>query len=133
MAKLNYFLILVGLLVSVATSIYAARPWGDNYAYQEASGYFILLLFELWIVLPFLVLFRLNKVCLNSLHYLKLMFFVCIIVADFAAYIYVDSILTSSGSTSALIFVFLPIYQLSLLGAVIVFGWIASKLLKGPK
>ena len=130
MARLNFILILTGLLVSVVTSVYAARPWGDNYAYQETSGYFTLLLWELWIGLPFLALILLNKACMKSPHHLKLLFVVSVIGAGFAAYIYVDSTFFSSGSTSALIFIFLPIYQLMFIGAAGVISLIVSKVLK---
>ena len=115
---LNYALIVLGLLISVGTSIYAAQPWGDNYAYQDISGYFSLLLWELWIGLPFLVLYLLNKNYSNSSAHLKLLFVACLLGSIFASYIYVDSIMFSSSSTSALIFIFMPAYQLIFLAII---------------
>ena len=118
MKTLNYALIVLGLLISVGISIYAAQPWGDNYAYQDISGYFSLLLWELWIGLPFVVLYLLNKHYSNSSVHLKLLFVACLIGSIFASYIYVDSIIFSSSSTSALIFIFLPAYQLFFLAII---------------
>jgi len=116
--KFNYILIVLGFLISVATSIYAARPWGDNYAYQEISGYFSLLLWELWIGVPFYVLYLLNKKYRSSSAHLKLLLFTCLVGSIFGAYIYVDSIVFSTSSTSALIFIFLPVYQLIFLAVI---------------
>ena len=40
-------------LATVAIGIHMARPWGDNYAYRDASGYGVLALMLLWAVSPY--------------------------------------------------------------------------------
>ena len=118
MKTINFIFIALGLLVSIGTSIYAAQPWGDNYAYQDISGYFLLLIWEFWIGLPFLLLYLFNKKYSNSNTHLKLLLFASLIVSIFGNYIYVESIVFSSSSTSALIFIFLPLYQLIFLAII---------------
>jgi len=112
MRVINRILITFGLFVSVSFSLYAAQPWGENYAYQDISGYFSLFLFEFWIFLPFFILFLLNNKYKNSNKHLKLLTMVCVLISLSAAYIYFESTVLGSSSTSSLIFLFLPLYQL---------------------
>ena len=112
MKSVNYILISLGIFASVFISIHAAQPWGDNYAYQDISGYLSLLFFELWICLPFLVLFLQNKIYKNSNTHLKFLTLICLFIVISSTYIYIESIFYSSSSTSSLIFLFLPVYQL---------------------
>lgn len=115
MTKLNNVLILLGLLISVGVSIYAAQPWGDNYAYQDVSGYLGLFVWELWISAPFLCLYLLNSHYNNSSAHMKLLLASCLIGSVVVSAIYVESIVFSSSSTGALVFVFMPGYQLMFL------------------
>lgn len=129
----NVLLIVTGWLCTVGTSIYAARPWGGNYAYQDASGYFALLLWELWIGLPFVILLVLNRAYRHSAAHLKLLLFACLIGSIFAAYVYVDATVFSISSTSALIFIFLPAYQLVLLAIVAAVCWVMTIALRSKR
>ena len=128
---MNYVLILLGFLISAGILVYAAQPWGDNYAYQEFSGYVSLLLWELWVGLPFLALYLLNRKYSSSSPHLKLLFFACLIGSISASCIYADSILFSRSSTSALIYAALPVYQLLFLAIVGVVCVIMTKRVRG--
>jgi hypothetical protein len=118
MKTINFIFIALGLLVSAGISIYAAQPWGDNYAYQDISGYFGLLIWELWIGLPFLLLYWFVKKYKDSNTHMRLLLFASLVVCVLGNYIYVESIVFSSSSTSALVFIFLPLYQLIFLAIV---------------
>lgn len=129
MKIVNYLLIAVGISTSLGMSIYAAQPWGDNYAYQNISGYLGLILWDLWVALPFALLYLLNRRYRNSKPHLRLMFIACLIGSCFVAYIYIDSIMFSTSSTSALIFIFLPLYQLIFVAIIGSICMVISKLL----
>jgi hypothetical protein len=48
-------------MITLTLLIYMAQPWGDNYAYQNLSGYIGLLGFALWATLPYLMIIFLAK------------------------------------------------------------------------
>ncbi len=52
----------VAALSTLALMVHAARPWGDNYAYQDFWGYARLLLLAVWVTLPYLLLVSWPKV-----------------------------------------------------------------------
>lgn len=112
MKRINNTLIIVGLLLSLFLSTYAAQPWGDNYAYQSAKGYITLALLDLWILFPFLLLYLINRSYQHSARHMRLMFGACFVGSIGAACLYIKSIMYTSSSTAALIFLFLPAYQL---------------------
>jgi len=45
-------LLLVLAVATLGIGVYMAQPWGDNYAYQDASGYLSLAAMLLWAVSP---------------------------------------------------------------------------------
>lgn len=112
MRVINNILVLLGVIVSLGVSIYAAQPWGDNYAYQTVDGYPILALLELWILFPFLIFYFLNNTYHQSARHMRLMFGVCMLGSIGVAAAYLKFVLFSGGSTAALIFLFFPGYQL---------------------
>jgi hypothetical protein len=112
MNKINNILVVTGLLVSLFLSLYAAQPWDDNYAYQTTRDYIILALLNLWVLFPFILLYLINKAYQHSARHMRLMFGACFIGSIGAACIYIKSIMYSTSSTSSLIFLFLPAYQL---------------------
>ena len=129
MKRINYILIIAGMLISFGMVIYAAQPWGGNYAYKQGYGYLLLFVGVLWVALPFFLLYLLNRNYPNSKPHLILIFVACLICSAFAAYIYIASIVFSTSSTSALIFIFLPLYQMFFLSIMGLLCWIITKLL----
>jgi hypothetical protein len=104
-------LIGAGIAGSIGASIYAARPWGGNYAYQDASGYLQLLLWEGFIALPYVLLYLVARRYGAGARQLAVLLFSCLLLSGFGVYAYVDAVLFSTSSTSALIFLVLPVYQ----------------------
>jgi hypothetical protein len=130
---INNALILLGLLLSVGVSIFTAQPWGDNYAYQDASGYLMLLAGELWICAPFAGLYFLNRVFRHSLAHKKLLLISCVLGSVLVSALYVDAIVFSSSSTSALIFLVMPIYQWIFLIVVLVISLVMGRWIKSTR
>lgn len=44
--------LLVFAVTTLGIGVYMAQPWGDNYAYQDASGYLSLAAMLLWAISP---------------------------------------------------------------------------------
>jgi hypothetical protein len=110
------FLAMGAALGTLAVMIYAARPWGDNYAYQGLGGYARLLLLSMWAILPYLVLFFMSK---HSVHFetkavLVLIGALLICVGGMAAY--VDATWLRPDPQGGLAFLAVPFYQLIILG-----------------
>jgi drug/metabolite transporter (DMT)-like permease len=129
----NRILILLGLLVSIGVSIFAAQPWGDNYAYQDITGYLMLFAAELWICAPFVGLYFLNRAYRYSPAHKKVLLISCVIGSVLVSVLYVNGIVFSSGSTSALIFLFMPIYQLVFIFVVLVISQAMSRWIKSTQ
>ena len=127
MKAYNQIIIYLGLAITVALSIYSARPWGDNYAYQSISGYLNLILFEAWLSIPFIILHFLNKKYGNNYILKYIILFSVIVVTVFGGYVYIDAVFIHTSSTSALIFVFLPVYKILFLGVITLICLIINK------
>ena len=101
----------VAVAASVSIGIYMAQPWGDNYAYQDLSGYLFLIVYLAWACSPYAYLvwasrrFKALNVPVVSRFIAALL--ICIggiIVLIDTAFIHLDA-------QGGLIFVFLPLYQ----------------------
>lgn len=110
------FLAAVAALSTLAMMVYAARPWGDNYAYQSLWGYASLLLLAVWATLPYLVLVIMAR---SAVHFrtkeiLVLMGAVIIAAGGMAAY--VDAIWLHPDAQGGLAFIVVPFYQMIIVG-----------------
>jgi hypothetical protein len=105
--KANNALILLGLLVSVGISIFAAQPRGDN------------------------SLYLLNRIFRDSSTHMKLLLPVCVICSIAAAAAYVEAVVFSASSTSALIFIVMPGYQMFFLFIILVISLVLRRSIRG--
>ena len=106
----------VGVIATVALSIYAAQPWGDNYAYQDISGYVLLTVFVAWAISPYIYLFvsagRHSPHRLSNLLRVAVALLTCIggIAAVF------DTVFIHLDAQGGLIFLSLPVVQWLVIG-----------------
>jgi hypothetical protein len=116
-----------GLLVTIISGVSMAQPWGDNYAYQNVSGYLGLFLFLAWAVSPYAYLYWMSG-RLNASGPVKLArLIVTAIVCVGGIYIVVDSAFIHLDAQGGLIFIFLPIYQWILVGLFEFTGYIVAR------
>ena len=100
-----------GAAFTICMMIYAAQPWGDNYAYKNFSDYLTLFGYTLWAISPYLILaiilqsFRKNPYSLNVAFYGALL----ILLSSFA--LLIDAFFIHIDAQNALLFLFLPICQ----------------------
>ncbi|GAB3510015.1 hypothetical protein GCM10027400_12600 [Pseudoxanthomonas daejeonensis] len=108
--SLRVFLCLV-MAASVALAIRMARPWGDNYAYQEFSGYVGLGMFMLWAILPLAAL----AWAARWFRHARIASWVYAIgacgIALSGLYVYVDAALIHIDPQGGLVFMFVPLVQ----------------------
>ena len=104
-------LLCMAMAASVALAIHMARPWGDNYAYQDASGYVALAMFMLWAISPLAALawaatwFR--QAWVASWVYA----IGAGAIALFGLHAYVDAALIHLDPQGGLVFLFMPMVQ----------------------
>ncbi len=107
---------LAAALITLALMIYAAQPWGDNYAYQNLSGYLVLLGFAVWVTLPYLmIIFLARKASLSQANN----FFVVIgalLISLGGVFLYVDAVWLHRDAQGGLVFIAVPFYQWITLG-----------------
>lgn len=108
-------LIISVLVLSIAFTIfiglYMARPWDDNYAYKNISGYLSLSMFMLWAISPYIGLSFLTLIFKK--HRLAIIGFMIgtFIISLFGVYGLIDTSFLHIDAQGGLIFIFLPIYQ----------------------
>lgn len=91
--------------------VWMAQPWGDNYAYQSWGGYLFLAGFIAWALAPYALIAVLQRrlpvtargTLLGALY--TLIALAGVAVAVDVAFIHIDA-------QGALVFIFLPVYQL---------------------
>jgi hypothetical protein len=110
------FIALAAALTSLALLIYAAQPWGDNYAYQNLSGYLGLLGFAVWVTLPYLMTIFLAKRALASQANKYLMVMGAVLISIGGVALYIEAVLLHRDAQGALAFVAVPFYQWIVLG-----------------
>lgn len=107
---LRVFLCLV-MAASVALAIHMARPWGDNYAYQDFSGYVGLGMFMLWAIAPLAALAWAG----GWFRPARIASWVYAVGAGGIAlsglYAYVDAALVHLDPQGGLVFLFVPMVQ----------------------
>jgi hypothetical protein len=106
----------VSIIFSIILEVVAAQPWGNNYAYQDISGYLTLLLFMTWSVTPYLYLFhssRLNsKIRIKNMLRTVIAFIICVIGIG----IFLDVTFIHRDAQGGLVFLILPIFQWLVIG-----------------
>ncbi len=109
--KFDWIFLISICLFTFAMGIYAAQPWGDNYAYSKLADYFLLIGMMLWAISPYLAMFIVLLVFSRKKILIKT-FSVCMFVISlFAGFILFDTMFVHIDAQGGLIFLFLPIYQ----------------------
>lgn len=110
-AKLSLLILIISALLTASLEIFTAQPWGDNYAYQDYSGYLVLACFVIWNLAPYvtlaLLVYRDRK---NSKHLIILLIGIIVIVS-ISIFWLIDTLFIHMSSTSGLIFLSLPLCQ----------------------
>lgn len=121
------------MTIFIAFAIYAAQPWGDNYAYQDISGYFGLFIFLGWIVSPFVYQFLAPDLFKRKEGTIYARLFFSIVFFSFSTWVYVTSIFFDIDAQGALVFLFIPIYNWILLAVLeVIFLFYKETNLKQP-
>ncbi len=107
----GYGVLILATGFTVVAMVYAAQPWGDNYAYRNLSGYLSLFGFMLWAVSPYLVLAFILYFCRNNSTSMTIAFIGTVIIVLAAAVILVDAFFIHLDAQGALVILFLPVYQ----------------------
>jgi hypothetical protein len=99
------------MVVTLALMAWTAQPWGDNYAYQNFSGYLSLLGIMAWAAAPLVVLAALFRLPASN-QALRISSVVLTSVICIASlYLIIDARLIRPDAQGGLIFIALPIYQ----------------------
>ena len=106
-----YLFLLLCTVATVAIGIHMARPWGDNYAYQDASGYGVLALMLLWAVSPYAGLAFGLRLLRRSRDASRVFAGSAPILAIPGLVAYVDAAFVHLDAQGGLVFVFAPLLQ----------------------
>ena len=106
-----YLFLLLCTVATVAIGIHMARPWGDNYAYQDASGYGVLALMLLWAVSPYAGLAFGLRLLRRSRVASRVFAGSAPILAIPGLVAYVDAAFVHLDAQGGLVFVFAPLLQ----------------------
>lgn len=109
--KFDYWLISITAAFTLVMAIYAAQPWGDNYAYQKASDYLALFCFMLWDIAPYIIIAFLLRYFCRSETVTKIFTAGILIISLVTALILIDTNFVHIDAQGGLIFLFLPFYQ----------------------
>ena len=110
-SKLGRLIIISATIFTIAIMVYAAQPWGDNYAYKTYSDYLTLIGYMLWAISPYFMLaiishgFRYHPAASLT----ALVGIVLIVLASAA--LLIDTFFVHIDAQGGLIFLFLPIPQ----------------------
>ena len=106
-----YLFLLLCTVATVAIGIHMARPWGDNYAYQDASGYGVLALMLPWAVSPYAGLAFGLRLLRRSRVASRVFAGSAPILAIPGLVAYVDAAFVHLDAQGGLVFVFAPLLQ----------------------
>jgi hypothetical protein len=99
-----------GVIVTIALALWAAQPWGGNYAYRELSGYLMFTGFTAWAISPQLFLFVMAGWRASRLiSLLRAVTTACVCLGGSA--LAVNAVVIHPDPQSSLVFLFLPICQ----------------------
>lgn len=107
----NRLIALSAALVTLTLMISMASPWGDNSAYQTASGYAWLLGIAVWATLPYLTL--LFMACKEFRSKVNKIVNICgtLVVALGGVALYLDAAFLHRDPQGGLVFMAVPLYQ----------------------
>jgi hypothetical protein len=98
-------------LVTLTLMISMARPWGDNSAYQTASGYAWLLGLAVWATLPYLMLlFMARKRFCSKINEIVNICGILVVALGGVA-LYLDAAFFHQDPQGGLVFMAVPLYQ----------------------
>lgn len=106
----------LGTIATGVLAIYAARPWGDNYAYQEISDYVLLAGFVVWALSPYIYLFFFagrRSARLTNVFGAAVAVLICVV----GTAVVFDTVFIHPDAQGGLIFLFMPAYQWLGIGA----------------
>jgi hypothetical protein len=117
-----------GALATAGMMIYAAQPWGDNYAYQSVAGYLSLLLFMGWAISPYVAL-MVTTVWLAGPGAGRWMVLAgALLITVFGTWLTTEAIIIHPDAQGGLVFIFLPLYQWLVVAAIVVSGlWLKRR------
>jgi hypothetical protein len=109
----TWLLLLLGLcaVATLAIALYMARPWGDNHAYQDASGYRFLGGMLPWAVSPYAALALGARLLRRSRVALQVLAGGALLIGLAAMVAYVDAAFVHLDPQGGLVFVFAPLVQ----------------------
>jgi hypothetical protein len=111
--KIGMAVVVLGLFCTLAILIYTTS-W-------EQDVRLVLPLFYLWVLLPYIVLlisiFRIHRASSSDASRIAI-FVSALAVVILSVFIYYQAIFVSSSSTSALVFIFVPVYGLAAIAVI---------------
>ena len=107
---------LAAALATIALMAYMAKPWGDNYAYQNLSGYAWLLALAVWATLPYLMILFLARKASASKANQVLLVLGALIISGGGVALYVDAAFFHRDPQGGLAFFAVPGYQWLIIG-----------------
>jgi len=109
-------IVLAAAIGTTALMVYAARPWGDNYAYQDISGYLLLLGFGLWGILPYIGFTALIRKTSDDRPISLTILIGTTVICFGSLALIIDSMFLHVDAQGGLVFVVVPVYQWVSLG-----------------
>lgn len=109
--RFNYSFLLVICIFTIAMGIYAAQPWGDNYAYSKWEDYFSLAGMILWSISTYIGIFIVLRIFARKMILIKTYTIGMLTIALLSSFILFDTNFIHIDAQGGLVFLFLPIYQ----------------------
>jgi hypothetical protein len=123
---------LAAALGTLALMVLAARPWGDNDAYQGWRGYAGLLFLAVWATLPYLGIVILSKRAVHTWAREILVLAGALIVTVGGLAAYVDAVWLHPDPQGGLAFIVVPLYQGIVLGVLAALQLLVKKKRQAP-
>jgi len=106
----------LGVIATTTLAVIAAQPWGANYAYQDVSGYLLLVVSVAWATSPsvYLLLLAGRQSSHRMSNFIRTAVMVLICLGGVA--VVFDAVFVHPDAQSGLVFLFLPFYQWAIIG-----------------
>jgi hypothetical protein len=120
MKYLTLMIAALGAIGTLGIMLTTASTPDDTFDLMFQLGFFI------WAILPFMALITLTLVIFRgrSQAAQTAIFFTTAVITALSVWIYWTSIFASTSSTSALVFIFVPLYSLAAIAIVFGFSWL---------
>ena len=109
--KIGHMISISAAAFTICMMIYAAQPWGDNYAYKNFSDYLTLFGYALWAISPYLILTIIFQSFHKNQYSINVAFFGALIIVLTSCALLIDAFFVHIDAQNALVFLFLPICQ----------------------